>query len=120
LLNVAGIIVAFMTTLTSYYLMKLLYKLVLKYLEIEVEVVNLYSGLKKRIYIYKFRLFYYISDVTRNYTENFFYNGLIRIYLSTAYDLSMDIFLQINAAYFIGTSIFLLISTYSAVLTLIF
>ena len=89
--NVAGIIVTFMTTLTSYYLMKLLYKFVLNYLEIEK--VNLYSGWKKRIYIYKFRLFYYLSEVTRNYTENFFYNGLIRTYLSIAYDLNMDIFL---------------------------
>jgi len=91
LFNVAGIIVTFMTTLTSYYLMKLLYKFVLNYLEIEK--VNLYSGWKKRIYIYKFRLFYYLSEVTRNYTENFFYNGLIRTYLSIAYDLNMDIFL---------------------------
>ncbi len=89
--NVAGIIVTFMTTLTSYYLMKLLYKFVLNYLEIEK--VNLYNGWKKRIYIYKFRLFYYLSEVTRNYTENFFYNGLIRTYLSIAYDLNMDIFL---------------------------
>ena len=89
--NVAGIIVTFMTTLTSYYLMKLLYKFVLNYLEIEK--VNLYSEWKKRIYIYKFRLFYYLSEVTRNYTEKFFYNGLIRTYLSIAYDLNMDIFL---------------------------
>ncbi len=91
MLNVAGIIVTFMTTLTSYYSMKLLYKFVLKYLEIEK--VNLYSGWKKKIYIYKFRLFYYLSEVTRNYTEIFFYNGLIRTYLSIAYDLNMDIFL---------------------------
>jgi hypothetical protein len=91
LLNVAGIIITFMITLTSYYLMKLFHKFVLKYLEIGK--VNLYRGLKKRIYIYKFRLFYYLSKVTRNYTENFFYNGLIRIYLSIAYDLNMDIFL---------------------------
>ncbi len=89
--NVAGIIITFVTTLTSYYLMKLLYKFVLKYLEIEK--INLYRGWKKRIYIYKFRLFFYISEVTRIYTENFFYNGLIRIYLSMAYDLNMEIFL---------------------------
>ena len=71
--------------------MKLLNKFVLKYLEIEK--INLYRGLKKRIYINKFKLFYYLSEVTRNYIEIFFYNGLIRIYLSIAYDLNMDIFL---------------------------
>jgi hypothetical protein len=117
LLNVAGIIITFMTTLTSYYLMKLLYKFVL--MNLETEKVNLYRGLKKRIYIYKFRLFYYLFEVAQNYTQNFYYNGLIRIYLSIAYDLNMDIFLQINSAYFVGISIFLLISTYSAVLMLL-
>jgi hypothetical protein len=91
LLNIAGIVVTFMTTLTSYYLMKLLYKFVLKYLEIEK--VNLYSGWKKSFYIYKFKSCYYLLQLTRNYTEIFFNNGLIRIYLSTAYDLNMDIFL---------------------------
>ena len=61
----------------------------------------------------------YIAQITYRYTENFFYNGLIRIFLTSSLDINLNIFLQLNAAYLNGINVTLLISTYSAIIMLI-
>ena len=111
-----GIVTILIITLLSYLFCKLAYKISMNFLEIND--FRKYNSIRRKLFIYKFRITSYVAEKTFRYTENFFYNGFIRIFLTSSLDVNLNIFLQLNSPYFSGGDVILLISTYSAILIL--
>ncbi len=59
----------------------------------EINDFRKYNGIRRKLLIYKFRITSYLAEITYRYTENFFYNGLIRIFLTSSLDINLNIFL---------------------------
>ena len=86
-----GIVTILIITLLSYLFCKLAYKISMNFLEIND--FRKYNSIRRKLFIYKFRITSYVAEKTFRYTENFFYNGFIRIFLTSSLDVNLNIFL---------------------------
>jgi hypothetical protein len=58
--------------------------------------VEQYKGWKLKFFILKFKLFSFIKATLEQLTECFIYTGMLRVFISTAYDFNFAIFLDIH------------------------
>ncbi len=86
-----GIFTTLFITLASYFFCKLAYKISMNFLEIDD--FTKYNGVRRKLIIYKIRILSYVAEITFRYTETFFYNGFIRIFLTSSLDINLNIFL---------------------------
>lgn len=92
--NFLGIIFGWVMAFFFYYFSKLLSRLLLRWVNLDHK--NRYSGYKLTLYMLRFDLSSFLVPILNGFKSNFFFNGLLRTYITSDYALNFIIMMELK------------------------